>query len=88
MHAALLLYLQSGVPARFPKAKIVPKQPSGKRAITIRIAQDLATLLEAEAIRDGQGRESGRVYSPSATIERILREYFDARPKRNLGRSR
>jgi hypothetical protein len=58
------------------------KEAQAKRAITIRIAEDVANLLEAESIADGRGRGSGRVYSPSATIERILREYFAAKPKR------
>ncbi len=53
-----------------------------KRAVTFRIATDVLAQLEDEAIADGRNRESGRVYSPSATLERILRAYFDAQPKR------
>ncbi len=52
-----------------------------KRAVTFRIATDVLSLLENEAIEDGRKRESGRVYSPSATLERILRHYFEAKPK-------
>jgi hypothetical protein len=58
------------------------KTPAAKRAITIRLPEDLLTLIEDAAIADGRARERGRVYSPSATIERILRAYFDAQPKR------
>ncbi len=53
-----------------------------KRAVTFRIATDVLAQLEDEAIADGRTRESGRVYSPSATIERILRAYFETKPKR------
>lgn len=53
-----------------------------KRAVTYRIATDVLALLENESIEDGRNRDSGRVYSPSATVERILRTYFEAKPKR------
>ncbi|MEA2666922.1 MAG: hypothetical protein QOI11_3866 [Candidatus Eremiobacteraeota bacterium] len=53
-----------------------------KRAVTFRIATDVLAQLEDESIEDGRNRESGRVYSPSATVERILRTYFEAKPKR------
>ena len=52
-----------------------------KRAVTIRLPEDLLGLIEDEAIADGRAREKGRVYSPSATIERILRAYFAGRPR-------
>ncbi len=52
-----------------------------KRAVTFRIATDVLSQLENEAIEDGRNRERGRVYSPSATLERILRRYFEAKPK-------
>ena len=57
-----------------------------KRAVTLRLPVDLLALLEDEAIEDGRQRERGRVYSPSATIERILRAYFDAKPRRRRSR--
>ena len=81
-HACELACLQSGGPARFSEGAVMAKGAQAKRAITIRIAEEVANLLEAESIADGRGRGSGRVYSPSATIERILREYFAAKPKR------
>jgi hypothetical protein len=57
-----------------------------KRAVTLRLPIDLLALIEDEAIEDGRQREQGRVYSPSATVERILRTYFAAKPKRRRGR--
>ena len=53
-----------------------------KRAVTIRLPEDLISRIEDESIADGRAREKGRVYSPSATIERILRAYFESRPIR------
>jgi hypothetical protein len=58
------------------------KTAPAKRAITIRLPEDLLTLIEDASIADGRARERGRVYSPSATIEKILRAHFDAQPKR------
>jgi hypothetical protein len=60
------------MPAAKPSAK--------KRAVNFRLPIDLLSLLEDEAIADGRGREEGRVYSPSATLERILRQYFAGKP--------
>jgi len=57
-------------------------EPVAKRAVTLRLPTDLLDLIEDEAISDGREREKGRVYSPSATIERILRQYFDTKPRR------
>jgi len=42
---------------------------------------DVIELVEEEAIADGRGRQSGRVFNPSATIERILRAYFASKPR-------
>ena len=53
-----------------------------KRAVTIRLPEDLISRIEDEAITDGRARDKGRVYSPSATFERILRAYFESKPKR------
>jgi hypothetical protein len=58
------------------------EKASSKRAMTLRLPEDLLKLIEGEAIADGQAREHGRVYSPSNTVERILRAYFEAKPKR------
>jgi hypothetical protein len=51
-----------------------------KRTVTLRLPMDLLELLEDETIADGRGKKQGRVYSPSATIERILRQYFANKP--------
>jgi len=64
--------------------KLKPDPP--KRAITLRLPTDLIAQIERESIADGRKRERGRVYSPSATVERILRGYFSQAPRR--GRSR
>ena len=58
------------------------RQAVVKRAVTIRLPEDLIARIEDEAILDGRARQKGRVYSPSATIERILRVYFESRPQR------
>lgn len=71
-----------------PRNMSTEKRPEVvKRAVTLRLPVDLVALIEAESIADGQTRERGRVYSPSATIERILRTYFAQRPRRR-GRSK
>lgn len=84
-HRVLQAYLQGGLlvnlqePTRYMSTEKRPEVV--KRAVTLRLPVDLVTLIEAESIADGQTRESGRVYSPSATIERILRTYFAQRPR-------
>jgi hypothetical protein len=42
----------------------------------------LLRRIEEDAIAEGRDRESGRAYNPSAVVERIIREYYEARPKR------
>lgn len=82
---SLQAYLQDGLLARVRKILGVIVK---KRAITVRLPLDLVRELENEAIEDGQNRQSGRVYSPSSTLERILREYFAAKPERRRKRSK
>jgi hypothetical protein len=61
----------------------MPRQePRETEAVTFRLPRELLHLLRAEALEEGQARGSGRVYGPSATLERILREYYAAKGKR------
>ncbi|HEY0383422.1 MAG TPA: hypothetical protein VGC72_14605 [Candidatus Elarobacter sp.] len=53
-----------------------------KRNVGYRLPVDLIRLVENEAIAEGRERESGRAFNPSAVVERILREYFDAKKPR------
>ncbi len=60
-----------------------PKRTEGnKESVSFRLDRDLLALLRAEAMEEGTNKETGRVYNPSATLDRILRTYFDAKPKR------
>jgi hypothetical protein len=47
--------------------------------VTYRLSLDVLQALEDETIADGRERKGGRVFSPSATLERILRSYFAAK---------
>lgn len=58
--------------------------PTEKRTLTLRLPLDLLDALEEEAIAEGRGRTHGRVYSPSATVERILRLYFEGKLQKNI----
>jgi hypothetical protein len=61
-----------------------PKRTEGnKESVSFRINRVLLALLRAEAMEEGTSKETGRVYNPSATLSRILRAYFDAKPKRS-----
>jgi hypothetical protein len=70
--------LQGGLLVSFFEidGKMPASKPAAKKAITLRLPSDLIVDIEREAISDGQNRAAGRVYSPSATVERILRAYF------------
>jgi hypothetical protein len=50
-----------------------------KSSLTISLPSDILAEWKREAIDEGQARGAGRLYSPSATVERILREYFRAK---------
>ncbi|HEY0393673.1 MAG TPA: hypothetical protein VGD01_04180 [Candidatus Elarobacter sp.] len=56
--------------------------PKDSEAVTFRIPRELLALLRAEALEEGQARDSGRVYNPSATLERILREHYATKLRR------
>jgi hypothetical protein len=62
---------------------VPPKPQSNKESVSFRIDRDLLALLRAEAMDEGTNKETGRVYNPSATLDRILRLYFDAKPRRS-----
>ena len=49
---------------------------SEREAVTFRIARDVLNLLRNEAMEEGTNRSTGRVYNPSATLDRILREHY------------
>lgn len=53
-----------------------------KRSVQFRLPVDLLKLIEEDAMAEGRERQSGRAYNPSATVERIIRAYYDAKPKR------
>ncbi len=52
-----------------------------KRTQSYRLPVDLIRAVSEEAAEEGKHRTSGRVHNPSAVVERILRAYFDAKPK-------
>ncbi|MDB5069591.1 MAG: hypothetical protein JWM87_702 [Candidatus Eremiobacteraeota bacterium] len=58
------------------------EDPARKEAVTFRIARDVLALLRAEAMDEGQNKDSGRVYNPSATLDRILRQHYADKLKR------
>jgi hypothetical protein len=58
------------------------EQPKDTEPVTFRISKDVLALLRAESVADGQARGSGRVYNPSATLDRILREHYADKLKR------
>ena len=68
--------------SQMPKSMRPPPQPE-KRTISYRLPVDLIDAVAAEAMDDARGRTSGRMYNPSAVVERILRAHFDAKPKRS-----
>jgi hypothetical protein len=43
---------------------------------------DLIERVADDAKDEGRERTSGRMFNPSAVVERILREYYDGKPKR------
>lgn len=53
-----------------------------KKSVQFRLPLDLLKRIEEDAMAEGRERQSGRAYNPSAVVERIIREYYDARPKR------
>ena len=53
---------------------------SEKRSVSYRLPVDLIKLINEESIVEGRGLQSGRVFNPSAVVERILRDYFSRKP--------
>jgi hypothetical protein len=56
--------------------------PVEKRTISYRLPVDLIERVADDAKDEGRERTSGRMFNPSAVVERILREYYDGKPKR------
>jgi len=53
-----------------------------KRNVGYRLPVDLIRMIENEAIAEGRDRQSGRAFNPSAVVERVLKDYFDAKKPR------
>ncbi len=53
-----------------------------KRNVGYRLPVDLIRMIENEAVAEGRDRQSGRAFNPSAVVERVLRDYFDAKKPR------
>jgi hypothetical protein len=56
---------------------------SEKRSVSYRLPVDLIRLVNDAAQAEGQDKTSGRVFNPSAIVERILRAHFDKQPRRS-----
>jgi hypothetical protein len=63
--------------------EFVASEQSPKRSVSYRLPIDLIRAVNDEATAEGRERTSGRVFNPSTVVERILRAYFDAKPKRS-----
>jgi hypothetical protein len=53
-----------------------------RRRISYYLPADLVEAVNAEAIEAAQHVTSGRMFNPSAVVERILRAHYDKKPKR------
>jgi hypothetical protein len=56
---------------------------SEKRSVSYRLPVDLVRAVNDAAQEEGRDKASGRVFNPSAVVERILRAHFDKQPKRS-----
>jgi hypothetical protein len=56
---------------------------SEKRSVSYRLPVDLVRMVNDAAQEEGREKTSGRVFNPSAVVERALRAYFDKQPKRS-----
>jgi hypothetical protein len=72
-------FLQSGLVSLYPRTHVFVD--SEKRSASYRLPLRLIRAVEEEAITEGRERKSGRVFNPSAVVERILHAYFDAKPR-------
>ncbi len=61
-----------------------PKPPKRQR-ISYYLPPDLVEAVNAEALADAPHVTSGRVFNPSAVVERALRAYFGTKQTRNRG---
>jgi hypothetical protein len=59
----------------------VPTDKPEKRRITFYLPPELIAAVNEEAVEAGRGVTSGRAFNPSAVVERILRAYFEHKPR-------
>jgi hypothetical protein len=59
---------------------------SEKRSVSYRLPVDLVRMVNDAAQEEGREKTSGRVFNPSAVVERALRAYFKTAPKQERGR--
>lgn len=55
----------------------MPTDRTETRSKTYRLPVDLIRAVDQAALAEGQGRTSGRMFNPSAIVERALREYLE-----------
>ncbi len=58
------------------------EKPVEKRSVSYRLPVDLVRAVNDAAQAEGREKNAGRVFNPSAVVERILRAHFDKQPKR------
>ncbi len=61
------------------------KKPVEKRSVSYRLPVDLVRAVNDAAQADGREKDAGRVFNPSAVVERILRAHFDGQRKVERG---
>jgi hypothetical protein len=64
----------------------VPSERAKTQSKTYRLPVDLIQAVDQAALAEGQGRTSGRMFNPSAIVERALREYLAKRPPKSQRR--
>jgi hypothetical protein len=55
---------------------LLPSMATDNKGVNFRLPADLLKRIRQEAMEEGLAVESGRIYNPSAVVERILRAYF------------
>jgi hypothetical protein len=60
-----------------------PEEPVEKRSVSYRLPVDLVRAVNDAAQAEGREKNAGRVFNPSAVVERILRAHFDKQPRRS-----
>lgn len=63
-------------------------EPPEKRTISYRLPVDLIERVADDAKDEGRERTSGRMFNPSAVVERILRDYYDGKPSKRTRRGK